>query len=77
MTTTVLTAAGLRLDHLAGVGLVLKLAPGALASSAALVEIEERIFPAVVGWDKGPIVGDDEELYYPIVGWADTEEAHG
>ena len=76
-TTTVLTAAGLHLDHVAGVGLVLKLAPGALASSVALTEIEKRIAPAVIGWEQGPIVGDDEELYYPIIGWADLKEANG
>jgi len=74
MTTTILIVAGLHLAHMPGGGLVLKVLPGLLVSTAALAEVETYIFPAVVAWGQGPIVSDgDGELYYPIVGWSELE----
>ena len=76
--TTVLVVAGLHLAHAAGVGLVLKIIPELLVTSAALAEIEAYIFPAVIAWSEGPIVSDrDGETYYPIIGECNLKEANG
>ncbi len=77
VTTTIVIVAGFKLVHMSGVGAVLARFRSGNPTRGELVEVERKLLPAEIAWDDGPLVTDEGEVCYPVVGWPEMEEADG
>lgn len=75
--TAIAATAGLRLAHMAGMGLVLQRRDDAPLNREGIERLERHISPAEIAWDDGPFCGCNGELCYPIHGELRLKEVNG